>query len=142
MKAVKSVFTVMIILVVGFACSDKKSEKELFEMANQYMGQQNWQEAEQYFGKIYQQYPNGIFSSKALFMMGYINANHLNNLENARKYYQEFLDKYPDHDLADDAQYELTHLGKNADELPFLMSDQQEESSENNGNKQEIPATN
>lgn len=103
------------------ACSEKVGEKEYFNLASKYMEEQNWQKAEEYFGKICEEHPNGLFSSKALFMVGYINANHLKDFEKAREYYTEFLSKYPDHELAVAAKYELDNLGKGLDELPFLQ---------------------
>ncbi|RMG37345.1 MAG: outer membrane protein assembly factor BamD, partial [Methanobacteriota archaeon] len=88
---------------------------------------QNWEKAEENFEIIYKKFPNGVFNSKALFMLGYINANHLNNLEKAKKYYTEFLEKYPNHELADDAKYELDNLGKNVEEYPFMKRDEQDD---------------
>lgn len=145
MKPTGMLLIVLAVLFAGISCSKKMSEKEYFDLAYQYMAQGNYQEAEKYFSQVYEEYPNGVLSSKALFMIGYINANHLNNLEKARRYYTEFLEKYPDHELADDARYELDHLGKNVEELDFLMSDQpqetgQEESS--GGQQNTVPAAN
>lgn len=122
----KALFLFGIMILAFFlttSCSTRMSEKDYFDRANQYMGQQNWEKAEELFAMIHEKYPNGIFSSKALFMVAYINANHLNNLEKARTYYTEFLDKYPDHELADDAQYELDHLGKDVEDLPFISNE-------------------
>ncbi len=108
-------------LWLGIACSEKVGEKEYFNLASKYMEEQNWQKAEEYFNKICEEHPNGLFSSKALFMVGYINANHLKDYDKARKYYTEFLNKYPDHELAVAAKYELDNLGKGLDDLPFLQ---------------------
>ncbi len=110
--------SVLFLLVAG--CSKKMGEKEYFDLANQYMEKEKWSQAEQYFQKILDEYPNGVYSSKALFMLGFINANYLKNYDKAEKYYKEFLKKYPKHELADDAEYELKHLGKDIDDLPFL----------------------
>lgn len=87
------------------------------------MSNENWKEAESNFNNIVQHYPQGEYTAKALFMVAFINANYTNNLDKAREYYQKFLDKYPDNELADDAEYELKHLGKSIDELPFLKGE-------------------
>ncbi len=125
MKAIRFIGVSLLAVFLVLSCSEEMGEKEYFDLANQYMGQQNWEKAEQNFEIIYQKFPNGVFSSKALFMMGYLNANHLNNLEKARKYYTEFLEKYPNHELADDAKYELENLGKDVEDLPFLKGDEE-----------------
>jgi outer membrane protein assembly factor BamD (BamD/ComL family) len=135
-----------IILATSFvlSCSDKASEKEYFDLATQYMDQQDWEKAEEYFNKVLQDYPNGLFSSKALFMVGYLNANHMKNFDKARKYYTEFLEKYPDHELADAARYELDNMGKDVDELPFMQEEQSTEpsASQQSAQKEEPSSTN
>ncbi len=120
MKSKLLIISGIFFLAALLSCEQKMGEKEYFDMAQQYMEQQNWDKAAEYFEKTYGEFPDGLFSSKSLFMIGYINANHLKNFDKARKFYQEFVDKYPDHDLANDAKYELEHMGKSADELPFL----------------------
>ncbi len=111
------------VLILLLGCGKKLGEKEYFDMAYQHMGKEEWSEAEMYFQKILDKYPNGMFSSKALFMVGFVNANYLQNYEKAGQYYSDFLKKYPDHDLADDAQYELENLGKDINDLPFLKGE-------------------
>ncbi len=123
-KGIVGLLLLNMLFLVLLGCSKKVGEKEYYDMAYQYMGKEKWSEAEQNFQKILDQYPNGIYSSKALFMVGFINANYLGNYEKAKEYYTKFLKKYPNHDLADDARYEIENLGKNVDELPFLQEEQ------------------
>ncbi len=118
-----AVILLNILLLLAIGCSNEKSEKEYYDLAYQYMGKEKWSEAEKNFQMILDKYPNGTYSSKALFMVGFINANHLNNYEKAEKYYKDFLEKYPNHDLADDAKYEIDNLGKSIDDLPFLKDE-------------------
>ena len=56
----------------------------------------------------------------AQFMAGYINANMIGNLENAKKEYEHFLEKYSDHDLASSVEFELGYLGQNIDDIITL----------------------
>jgi tetratricopeptide (TPR) repeat protein len=54
----------------------------------------------------------------ALFMMGFIQENDLNQLDDAKTLYEAFLKRYPnDPDYADDAQNALKMLGKSPEEL-------------------------
>jgi len=122
-----------VLLIVALGCSKKMSEKEYYDLANQYMAQEKWQQAETYFEKILQEYPNGVFSSKATFMVGFINANYLKNYDKAREYYSLFLEKFPKHELADDAKYELEHLGKGMEDLPFLKDEKGDQSTGESG---------
>ena len=53
-------------------------------------------------------------------MVGYIYANVINDSANALKEYNVFLEKYPDHELVDDVQFEIQWLGKDINDIPAL----------------------
>lgn len=110
----------MSVLILAISCSKKISELDYYTKANELMSKENWEGAEQNFKSILDHYPNGEYAAKSIFMIGFINANYTNNLDKGRKYYNKFLEKYPNHDLADDAKYEIQNLGKSIDDLPFL----------------------
>ena len=133
-NAVGLIFIAIVIFGI-FSCSNRVSEEEYYNKANELMSKENWDEAETNFDQIIEKYPNGEYSAKALFMVAFINANYRQNLDKAREHYQEFLDKYPDHELADDAEYELKHLGRSIDELPFLKG----EPMDTTGNEAAVP---
>jgi outer membrane protein assembly factor BamD (BamD/ComL family) len=123
MKSGISIILFAMLIMTFISCSNKMSELDYYNKANELMSSENWEGAEENFQKILDNYPKGEHSAKALFMIGFINANYTNNLEKARKYYTKFLEKYPDHDLADDAKYEIENLGKNIEDLPFLQDE-------------------
>jgi TolA-binding protein len=104
-----------------FSCSSKLSESEYYNLATDAFNKQDFQKSINNFKNIVDNYPEGQRASEALFMLGYINANNTENLEEAEKYYKLFIEKYPDDELTDDAQYELKHLGKDINELPIFQ---------------------
>jgi tetratricopeptide (TPR) repeat protein len=53
----------------------------------------------------------------ALFYKATIVGDMLNEDENAKMYYQEFIDKYPDHPLAESAKESIKLQGKSLDEI-------------------------
>ena len=53
----------------------------------------------------------------ALFLQGFIYENQLQDYFQARRIYQEFLDRYPGHPLTNDVTYSLNNLGKSPEEL-------------------------
>ncbi len=53
----------------------------------------------------------------ALFLQGFIYENQLGDYFQARQIYEQFLEFYPDHALADDVRYTLQHLGKTPEQL-------------------------
>ena len=69
------------------------------------------------YQKLFDDYPKDERAPKSLFMTGFINANELKNLEAARKAYQSFLEKFPNHELMASAKTELENLGKTPEEI-------------------------
>ncbi len=53
----------------------------------------------------------------ALFLQGFISETELQDFAQAKQFYESFLQKYPNHQLADDVQSSLNNLGKSPEEL-------------------------
>ncbi|MGD9487974.1 MAG: outer membrane protein assembly factor BamD [Calditrichaceae bacterium] len=122
MKLMK--LTTVLLLVTGmiFSCSSIKSEEEYYKSATDAYAKEDFSGAAENFKKLVENYPTGKKYGESLFMLGFINANNLENFEEAGKYYSEFIKKFPEHDLADDAQYELDMLGKDINNLPMFQN--------------------
>ena len=120
MRRVLFGFALLMGLMLLFGCEDKKSDAEYFQEAYNQYNQEKYVEAIQNFKKIIEYYPKGENAPKATFMIGYINANNIKNLEEAKKYYEMFIQKYPNNDLVDDAKYELETLGQDINDLPIF----------------------
>jgi outer membrane protein assembly factor BamD (BamD/ComL family) len=114
-----SVLGIMTLFLI-MSCSDKKTEQDYYLLANEQYGQEAYADAIENFKIILEKYPEGETTAQSTFMLGFINANSLENLEEAKKYYTLFIEKYPKHDLADDAQYELNNLGQDINDLPIF----------------------
>ena len=72
------------------------------------------------YGMLRQKYPESTQVPFSLFMQGFIYANMLSNFEKARNHYEEFLNKFSDHELAQSVQFELKYLGIEIQEIPEL----------------------
>jgi tetratricopeptide (TPR) repeat protein len=67
---------------------------------------------------VMDKYPQHKKAPTALFMIGFVQENDLNQLDQAKTTYESFLAKYPnDPDFTDDAQNALKQLGKSPEEL-------------------------
>jgi len=104
-----------------FSCTSKLPEAEYYNLATDAFNKQDFQKSIENFKHIVEYYPEGQRASEALFMLGYINANHTKDFKEAEKYYKLFIEKYPEDELTDDAEYELKHLGKDINELPIFQ---------------------
>ncbi len=120
MKLVKLSLIGILLFLAIFSCSNKVSEEEYYKAAKEAYTKENFNLAVQDFEKLVKNYPEGKRAAEASFMLGFINANDLKNLDAAKKYYTAFIKKYPNHELADDAQYELDNLGKDLNDLPIF----------------------
>ena len=66
---------------------------------------------------IIESYPQHPKAPQALFLKAFTIDNNLHDYDNARKYYEEFLSRYPDDDFADDTRFLLQNLGKSDEEI-------------------------
>ena len=53
-------------------------------------------------------------------MIGYENANVLNDIKSAKIEYEEFLNRFPKHELSPSVRFEIDYLGKSVDEISAL----------------------
>ncbi len=79
--------------------------------------EQSLSKAIDYYTRVYKNHPNSAEAPNALFMVGFIQANELNEVESAKVIYERFLEKYPDNELAPSARAELDNLGKSPEEI-------------------------
>lgn len=74
-------------------------------------------EAIKIFDRLINEYPDATRTSEALFMKAYILNNSLQDYDGAKQYYEEFIRKYPDHELAASASAELKNMGISNEEI-------------------------
>lgn len=62
-------------------------------------------------------FPNNAKVPDAMFLMAFITENKLGNQALAKELYQKFIDKYPNHPLANDAKACIENLGMSDEEI-------------------------
>jgi TolA-binding protein len=62
-------------------------------------------------------YPQSAWAPKVTFMLAFNYNNELAQYDSAKKYYELFLEKYPNDELAASARFELETIGKGPEEL-------------------------
>lgn len=96
-----------------------------FEMGKIYHGKmikslseiESLEQAVEYYGLVANKFPDSPNAPKSLFMVGFIQANELRQLDKAKQTYNKFIEKYPDNELAKSAQIELDNLGLSPEEI-------------------------
>lgn len=66
---------------------------------------------------ILDKYPNSTEAPKAQFLKAFILEENIKNTEAAKKNYELFIEKFPNHHFADDARFSLKNLGKTSEEI-------------------------
>jgi len=75
------------------------------------------QEAIKSLDVLLKKYPKYKYLPVALYYKGFILENHLKDIPAAVKVYEDFLKKYPNHELAPQVQATLLNIGKSPDQL-------------------------
>ncbi|MEM6316264.1 MAG: tetratricopeptide repeat protein [Bacteroidota bacterium] len=96
---------------------DSKSPEYLHKAGETARSVRTFPKAVALYDWIYNQYPNFEKSAQALFLKAFTYDNELGDKETAKVLYEEFLEKYPTDDFADDTKFLLANLGKNDDEI-------------------------
>ena len=76
---------------------------------------------------LIEMYPDSKEGQEALFLKAFYYENNLEDIEGARALYEEFIEKYPKNDFADDAEFLLKNLGKSEEEILREFEERQKE---------------
>ncbi len=123
----------LITAYLGFAeeyPDDTLAPQYLFKAGDIAMNTNRSNQAITYYGRIINEYPDYRKVPEAMFLQGYVYENNLGRLDKAKSVYQEFLEKYPDNEFADDAQVSLKYLGKTPEELIEIFSKENQQGEE------------
>ncbi len=66
----------------------------------------------QYYRNLVNKYPDHKYAPQALFMIGFVYAEEVMNLVQARRVFKELLKKYPDSEVAESAEWMIENLNK------------------------------
>lgn len=96
---------------------DELSGGYLFRSGEVSVGLKDYQKAIEYWERMKNEYSNHKRASIALFLQGFTCDNQMRDIECAKKYYGEFLEKYPDHEYAEQVKELLKNIDLSPEEL-------------------------
>ncbi len=102
---------------------DTLSAQYLFEAAGLKVTLKDYYGAISIYDTILQRYPENHVAPQALFMKAFTYDNYLQRINEARQYYQQFIERYPAHSLANDAQKSIEFLGKSDEEIMKILEE-------------------
>jgi N-acetylmuramoyl-L-alanine amidase len=86
-----------------------RSPEELWEIAQE--EDANYTRI-QYYRNIVNKYPDHKYAPQALFMIGFVYAEEVMDLVQARRTFDELIKKYPDTEVAESAKWMIENLNK------------------------------
>jgi TolA-binding protein len=95
----------------------KNASAALFMLAETYNGKHDYHAAVNCYGAFVKKYPDLNSTPLAMFFIGFIYNNNLQMFDSARIAYQNFITRFPNHELAASAKFEIDNLGKTPDEI-------------------------
>jgi outer membrane protein assembly factor BamD (BamD/ComL family) len=101
----------------------KEAAHALYMLAEAYNGKQEYHAAVNYYSAFAAKYPDSSATPVAMFLVGFIYDTNLQMLDSARTAYQNFLTRFPNHELAASAKSEIDNLGKTPDEIIGVSKD-------------------
>ncbi|MFN3196665.1 MAG: tetratricopeptide repeat protein [Chlorobiota bacterium] len=98
--------------------------RELFSSGMKNKGFGNYDYANKQFLKIYEKYPNHKLAPRALYNVGWVYENNLNNIDSAIYYYDIILEKYPTSEYAEELRLPIAQLKNQryGDEIPDSLT--------------------
>jgi outer membrane assembly lipoprotein YfiO len=121
----KNVMIVMVAFLIAgliLSCSSgskgKKTEQELYTNAQNLSEKGDYLSAIKTYEEILRTYPDSPRAYKAQFLIAFVYSENLKAYDKARENYKKLLEKYPNCDLVDDAQYMLKTM--ETDSLPVV----------------------
>ncbi|NQU04780.1 MAG: tetratricopeptide repeat protein [Calditrichaeota bacterium] len=121
------VITLLVLTSITGCGEPKQTEpaKVLFSQAQELQQAEKYNDAIKTYKQIAAKYKESRLAANSQFMIGYIYANHLKDMEQAKIEFTRFLDNYSesaDSGLIVGAKFELEYLGKSIEEIPILSS--------------------
>jgi len=106
---------------VGKYPDDSLAPEYLFKASEIAMNFDKAQDAITYLTQIEEKYPKFDKYPACIFLKAFVYENYIMDFEMAKLYYTQFLNDYPDHKMAKDAESALLFLGVNDEELIDLF---------------------
>src|SRR5690606_13353487 len=106
-----------------FPKSETLQDSVCFGMAQIYIEQEKYQQAMAEYRRLSYLYPKSPNNYKAMFMVGFIHAEHLKNDSAAVRSFEKMLVQYPSSDLSDDADWMIRNIRSGGKLMPVLEGD-------------------
>jgi tetratricopeptide (TPR) repeat protein len=102
---------------IALAPKDAETSEYLFKSAEIYRSLRQFDKAIEAYQRIITDFPNYDKTPHSLFLMGFCYENDMGQKDKAKPLYEEFLKKYPQHELAQSVQFSLSNIDKTPEQI-------------------------
>jgi parvulin-like peptidyl-prolyl isomerase/tetratricopeptide (TPR) repeat protein len=113
-------------LRVTYPGNDALQDSISFGIAQIYIEQERYAQALSEYRRVNYLYPKSPNDYKAMFMIGFIQAEHMRQDSAAVRSFEAMLKKYPESDLSDDADWMIRNIRSGGQLMPVLEEDLEE----------------
>jgi len=106
-----------------FPKDESLQDSVCFGLAQIYIEQEKYQQALGEYRRLSYLFPKSPNNYKAMFMVGFIHAEHLKNDSAAVRDFEKMLAQYPSSDLSDDADWMIRNIRSGGKLMPVLEGD-------------------
>ena len=96
---------------------DEMTPNYLFKAADLSMALENSLLAISYFDQVIDDYSDFDKMPYCMFLKPFVYEDQLKDMAKAKESYEAFIDRFPEHDMADAARFSIKNLGKSPEEL-------------------------
>lgn len=101
--------------------NDSLSPIYLLKAADLCISTKKYETAAKLYNKVYSNYPNYEKAPQALFLEAMTYSDFIKNESLGKLKYKEFIKKYPNHELINDAKKSLEFIGKSPEEILNIL---------------------
>jgi len=119
MKNLALILAALVILLVTGCSSGKYLRgneflymEEVYAHAKNNFGAGNWDEALRWYDRLNEDFPDNPYMAEALFIKGYIFKAYIKNIPIAEYHFRELIEKYPESEFKNSAEFELLHINE------------------------------
>ena len=95
------------------ACGQKRTEEELFKLAQEYETQEDFNEAVKTYEEQLNDYPKGKYADEAIERAAFIYYNNIHDFKKAVEYHERLIKDYPDSEFVSRARFMIGFIYAN-----------------------------
>ncbi len=112
LRKITPIATILFGLAI-LACGQKRTEDELFKLAQEYEAQENFSEAVKTYEAQLEDYPKGQYADEAIERIAFVYYNNIHDFKKAIEYHERLIKDYPESEFVSRARFMIGFIYAN-----------------------------